>query len=545
MSFRRVASARPPPCDVARSLYPEIGGAGGPAGGSDSVALSLDAPGSARIAAGGMPNEFYTSFSRGGWNGGGAGGPGGTSEVGGGGGGGASDVRRAPYHLSDRLLIAGGGGGGGPGFDGGAGGGIDGASGVGECSMSLAGQLEYGTPGPLNSAGGGATQSAGGSGSRCDIVGNPGVAGNGGSGVAFDPAPGDTGGGGGGGGGLYGGAGGTGASGNSDGAYTIAGGQYGIPDLSALSGGGGGGSGFGPRGAVLRSGRQAGSGVVKISYAPNCSAGSPCVQPASAPTRVIAAPGDRSARVSFAVPSQGTPILHYRVTAFPGGAHASSATSPITVKGLKNGSGYRFRVTATNLVGTSPVSAPSTVVTPSTVLAAPTDVIAIPGNAQALVDFTPPSHRHARSVFYTVTASPGGETVRGRVSPFTITGLTNGTTYTFTVTATNDIGPSAPSQPSNAVTPFSAPGSPTAVIAVAGDGEATVGFHAAPANGAPISKYTVTATSGRARDGHRQPDRGHGSDRRDAIHVYRDRDQLGWHRFAVAGVEPRDPGRPA
>ena len=54
---------------------------------------------------------------------------------------------------------------------------------------------------------------------------------------------------------------------------------------------------------------------------------------------------------------------------------------------------------------------------------------------------------------YTVTAEPGGQTVTGSRPPLTVTGLTNGTTYTFTVTATNAIGTSLPSAPSNPVTP--------------------------------------------------------------------------------------------
>jgi len=54
---------------------------------------------------------------------------------------------------------------------------------------------------------------------------------------------------------------------------------------------------------------------------------------------------------------------------------------------------------------------------------------------------------------YTVTSSPGGFTATGGSSPLVVTGLTTGTAYTFTVTATNAAGTGAPSAASNSVTP--------------------------------------------------------------------------------------------
>ncbi len=56
---------------------------------------------------------------------------------------------------------------------------------------------------------------------------------------------------------------------------------------------------------------------------------------------------------------------------------------------------------------------------------------------------------------YTVTSSPGGLTGTGASSPITVSGLTTGTAYTFTVTATNANGTSNASAASNSVTPAS------------------------------------------------------------------------------------------
>jgi hypothetical protein len=97
--------------------------------------------------------------------------------------------------------------------------------------------------------------------------------------------------------------------------------------------------------------------------------------------------------------------------------------------------------------------------------AAPTAVSATAGDEQATVSFTPtPDNAAPAPTSYTVTANPGGKTATGTTSPITITELTNEKPYTFTVTATNSVGTSAPSDPSTAVTPFYKPN----VLIVAG-----------------------------------------------------------------------------
>ena len=90
---------------------------------------------------------------------------------------------------------------------------------------------------------------------------------------------------------------------------------------------------------------------------------------------------------------------------------------------------------------------------------APSGVSATAGNAQASVSFGTPFDGGSTIEHYTVTANDvthpfnGGQVVSGSSSPIPVTGLTNGDTYNFTVTATNAIGTGPASMPSNNVTP--------------------------------------------------------------------------------------------
>jgi large repetitive protein len=226
----------------------------------------------------------------------------------------------------------------------------------------------------------------------------------------------------------------------------------------------------------------------------------PTVTPATvpgAPTAVSATAGNVSAAVTFSVPASngGSAITGYTVTGSPGGS-VSCAASPCTVTGLTNGTAYTFTVHATNAVGSGAESSPSTTVTPATVPGAPTGVAAVRGNAQATVSFTAPASNGGSAITgYTVTGTPGGS-VSCSASPCTVTGLTNGTAYTFTVHATNVAGNSAESTASAAVTPATVPGAPTSVAAVRGNAQATVTFVAPSGNGSAITGYTVTGTPG-------------------------------------------------
>jgi hypothetical protein len=89
----------------------------------------------------------------------------------------------------------------------------------------------------------------------------------------------------------------------------------------------------------------------------------------------------------------------------------------------------------------------------------PTIGAATPGNTTAAsVTFTAPVSNGGSAITgYTVTSSPaGGVDADAGTTGLThnITGLSSGTPYTFTVTATNAVGVSAASAASNSATPL-------------------------------------------------------------------------------------------
>ncbi len=176
---------------------------------------------------------------------------------------------------------------------------------------------------------------------------------------------------------------------------------------------------------------QVGPNTFKVAAAPG------------APTGLQAIEGAVSALVSWtAPPTNGAPLTSINLVATDTGDGAVLQTScsdtclssnSTLFPGLTPGRSYRFTASATNAVGTGPVSAPPT--DPITVLAAsvltPTNVAATKGDTQATVSWTPPLVNVPVITTYTVTAYRSSDsavvgTANTAQSNAVVTGLRNG-----------------------------------------------------------------------------------------------------------------------
>ena len=222
---------------------------------------------------------------------------------------------------------------------------------------------------------------------------------------------------------------------------------------------------------------------------------------AGAPTNLVISPGDKQLGVSWRTPSSngGSAVTSYTVTAQPGSV-TCTAIAPATscnLLGLSNGSVYSVTVVATNPAGSS-VSSSTVTGSPVTIPGKPTISATEPGANSVLVRWRAPSASGGASVTsYTVVASPGGNScaTSGAVLYCTVTGLDNGTTYAFTVTATNSAGTGSASASYNGI-PAAQPNAPRNVIVTPTNQGITVSW-AAPTydGGNAVTGYTATVRS--------------------------------------------------
>lgn len=169
-----------------------------------------------------------------------------------------------------------------------------------------------------------------------------------------------------------------------------------------------------------------------------------------------------AASTNFTVVANGSLASSVTVSLSDGGAGGSFTPSSLTLTSGSTSATFTYTAASagaktlsiTNNGGLTNPSSLTYTASAATVPGAPTIGTATAGDAQATVSFTAPGSNGGSAILdYTVTSSPGGFTATGASSPLTVTGLSNGTAYTFTVTARNAIGSGSASAASNSVTP--------------------------------------------------------------------------------------------
>jgi predicted phage tail protein len=247
------------------------------------------------------------------------------------------------------------------------------------------------------------------------------------------------------------------------------------------------------------------------------------------PGGLTATAGDAKVTLAWSAPASdgGSPVTGYDLyvgtTAhFTGRAPLAKVTgTAVTVTGLANGTTYYFRATAVNKVGEGPAS-DEVPVTQVTVPGAPVGLTATPGQSKVTLAWTAPASGGSPIRGYIIYqgTSPGGETgtpvsdapVTG--TSYTVTGLTNGTTYYFRVVAINAAGlsplsaeasatlpvivqsssPPSTTPPSTTPPPSTAPAftAPTGLTATAGDTQVHLSWTAPTSDGgSPVVNYKI------------------------------------------------------
>jgi len=253
----------------------------------------------------------------------------------------------------------------------------------------------------------------------------------------------------------------------------------------------------------------------EVSASPVLSATAP-----GAPASVTATPGDGQVTLSWGAVSGASKYTIYRDTntgVMPGtGTVLDNVTSPKADTGLTNGNTYYYVVTAT-VQGVESLPSAEVYGTPKasgTTVSPPASLKAVAGDKQVTLSWPSVTGATGYTLYWataTGVTKSTGTAITGATSPYTHTGLTNGTTYYYVVTASKGAAESTESSEANATPKATgtAPKAPTNLVAVSGSKQVTLNWN--PSTGASSyivywSKTTgVTKKSGTAITGASSP----------------------------------------
>jgi fibronectin type 3 domain-containing protein len=178
------------------------------------------------------------------------------------------------------------------------------------------------------------------------------------------------------------------------------------------------------------------------------------------PTGLIARGGSAQVALSWGA---ATGAAQYRV--FRDGTQVASTTAATYLDvGLDDSTTYAYRVLAVNVAGWSPVSDEVVATTAAATPAAPTGLVAAAGDTTIQLSWASTANATGYHLYRggTLIGSPTGTT-------FTDTGLSDGTSYSYTVSATNGTAESTRSTAATATPVATPPPAPTGLVAVPGD----------------------------------------------------------------------------
>ena len=215
------------------------------------------------------------------------------------------------------------------------------------------------------------------------------------------------------------------------------------------------------------------------------------------PSQVSATAGASSVTIRFSQPVDdgGSIVTGYTVTDKNGSVCSVSAATSCRFTGLANGVVDTFSVTASNAAGTSVAAVVSA--TPLSAPNAPENVKAIALNGSALVSWDAAFANGSPISSYIVNTSDAKGCLAKGTTSCLVSGLTNGTAYSFTVKAFNAVGVSNLSVASAAVTPATSPSAPRGLVATVGDKFVTFSWSTPARNGgSAVVGYSVSSLNG-------------------------------------------------
>src|ERR1700676_410556 len=203
--------------------------------------------------------------------------------------------------------------------------------------------------------------------------------------------------------------------------------------------------------------------------------------PPGVPAGLQAIAGNAQASLTWSA-STGATSYHVKRSTANGGPYtqvSAPTAANFTDAGLTNGTTYYYVVSALNTAGESANSsqASATPIVPVTPPATPTGLQANAGNAQVTLTWAASTGATSYHVKRSTTSGgPYTQVAAPAIASYADTGLTNGTTYYYVVSALNTAGQSANSSQASAtpVVPVTPPATPTGLQANAGNAQVTL-----------------------------------------------------------------------